>query len=87
MGQALPGQQRYVLIWINLRMFPGFAEMMRGSALCGSLTAYPQGETGDGAFEIAVSFNLLQQSNHPREHLCMLNRHLMTGVPLFCKNR
>ncbi len=81
------GRNQGLRIFSGGERYAGFAEMMRSSPLCGNLTVYQQGETGDGTFEIAVSFNLLQQSNHPREHLRMLNRHLMPGGLLFLSAR
>lgn len=77
----------------GLRIFSGgdrytsFVEMMRKSELCGNLTVYQQDEAEDPSFEIAVSFNLLQQSNRPLEHLRMLNHHLVSGGLLFLSAR
>lgn len=64
--------------------YTGFAEMMKESDICGSYSVL--GES-DSRAEVALSFNLIQQSNSPEEHLTALNRQLQDGGLLFLSAR
>lgn len=64
--------------------FTGFTEMVKNSDICGS---YSLLGVSDSPAEVALSFNLLQQSNAPVEHLTALNRQLENGGLLFLSAR
>lgn len=63
----------------------GFAERIKDSAICKTYTLLKDAQPGQA--EIALSFNLLQQTNAPREHLTALNRALQQHGLLFLSAR
>ncbi len=64
--------------------FSGFVDMVKESDICGS---YSSVEDGSNNAEVALSFNLIQQSNSPEEHLNTLNKSLKNGGLLFLSAR
>jgi len=68
--------------------YTGFADLVQKSELCGTYSVLPDeaGKAGDRA-QIALSLNLLQQTNHPEAHLAELNRRLEKGGLLFLSAR
>lgn len=83
------GKQSGLRIVSGGSRYLGFTEMLLHSAFCGSYAELPT--EADGAAperaEVALSFNLIQQSNHPEVHLSNLNRRMKLGALLFLSAR
>lgn len=69
--------------------YRGFAEMLQRSEFCGSYAELSDtvGGAASEPAEVALSFNLIQQSNCPKAHLSALNRRMEPGALLFLSAR
>lgn len=69
--------------------YRGFTEMLQRSEFCGSYAELSNmaGCAASERAEVALSFNLIQQSNRPEAHLTDLNRQMAPGALLFLSAR
>lgn len=80
------GKNRNLQIISGSERYKGFENLISTSVLCGSY--YFAAQALDNAkADIGLSFNLIQQTNSPVEHLKLMNRNIINGGLLFLSAR